>query len=155
MSASTRDSILARIVSQLGAAGKPTGLNVYRQRSFPIGSDVLPAMLVYAVDEEVNTGPGFGVGSTPRRKAVRTLKVAVYSRVDGGSSPDNALDPLLNWSVQQLCGDPKCNSLALDTKELGTAWDEADMDQMYAGARQYFAVEYFTDAHNPTSNAGA
>lgn len=153
--ASTRDAIIAQIVSQLGAVGKPAGLNVYRQRSFPIGSDVLPAQLVYAVDEEVKTLPGMGAPGHIKRKARRTCKIAVYSRVDGGTSPDNALDPLLSWSVQQVCSDVTMGGLAFDCQELGTVWDEVDMDQMYAGARQYFSVDYVTDAHDPTSNAGA
>lgn len=152
---SKRDAIIAQIVSQLGAAGKPTGLNVYRQRTFPVGPDVLPAQIVYAVDEEVATGPGSGAPGHIKRKARRTCKVAVYSRVDGGSSTDNALDPLLTWSVQQLCTDVTLASTAYDCKELGTVWDEADADQMYGGARQYFSVDYVTDAHDPTSNAGA
>lgn len=148
--ASKRDAIIASVVSALQGAGGPSGLTVLRQRTFPIGSDILPAQAVYAHDEEVKTGPG---QSNYTRKAVRTFRFVVESRVDGGSSPDNALDPLLSWAVQTICADATMGNTVHDTRELGTTWDQQDADQMYGAARTLFEVVYITAAADPTASS--
>lgn len=146
---SKRDAILDTIVSALGGVGKPTGLTVDRHRTIPYGRDVLPAQSVYAVDEEVNTGPGMGAGSPPIRKARRKLKFAVYSRVAVSTTADQDLDPLLSWSVQKVCADPTLGGTIHDLKELGTVWDEADADAVFGGARQFFEADYVTSSADP------
>jgi hypothetical protein len=149
---SKRDAILDTIVSALGGVGKPSGLTVDRHRTIPFGRDVLPAQSVYAVDEEVDTGPGTGSGYPPLSKARRTLKFAVYSRVAVTSTADQDLDPLLSWSVQKICADPTLGSTIHNLKELGTVWHEADQDAAFGGARQFFQAEYFTDSNDPDAH---
>ena len=144
--ASKRDAILASIVSSLSGAGGPSGLTVHRQRTLPITSDVLPSQLVYAISEEVATGPG---RANFARKAVRKVTIAVESRVDGGTSPDNTLDPLLSWAVQKICADPTMGDTVEDCKEMGTTWAQVDADQMYGAARTDFEITYITSAADP------
>jgi hypothetical protein len=148
---SRRDSIVADIVAALSTAtGKPSGLTVHRQRTLPIGADVLPSQVVYLVDETVVTGPGFGVGANAL--AVREATVRVESRVSAGAStPDQALDPLLNWAVQKILADPTRGGLAHFTIELGTQWAAADEDKVYGAAQTDFKVKYTTSAADPTA----
>lgn len=137
-------------VNALDAAGKPPGLTVDRQRTRSLSASDLPAQVVYAVQEEVNTGPGFGAGPDRRRKAIRTFRLCVEHRVDAeNDAPDAALDPLLSWAVQALCDDASLGGLADDLKEIGTTWDEAEQDKVYASAKTFFEVRYFTNAADP------
>lgn len=147
---SKRDLIVVAAVNALNAAGKPTGLTVHRQRTLSLSHNQLPAQVVYAVQEEVNTGPGQGAGPDRRRKAIRTFRLCVEHRVDAeNDAPDAALDPLLSWAVQALCDDVSLGGLADDLKEIGTTWDESEQDKVYASARTFFDVRYFTNAHDP------
>jgi hypothetical protein len=148
---SRRDQIIAACVDALdNTPGKPTGLNVHRQRTLSLSHNQLPAQVVYAVQEENNTGPGNGAGPDRRRKAVRSFRLCVEHRVDAeNDSPDVVLDPLLSWAVQTLCADVSVGGLAEDLKELGTTWDEQEQDKVYAAARTFFEIRYITDAANP------
>ena len=144
--ASKRDAIIATIAANLNGGSKPSGLTVHRQRTLPIASDVLPAQVVYAISEEVDTGPG---RSNFARKAKRKVTIAVESRVDGGTSPDATLDPLLSWAVQTICADPTMGDTVEDCKEIGTTWAQVDADQMYGAARTDFEITYITSAADP------
>jgi hypothetical protein len=147
---SKRDQIMVAVVNALNAAGKPAGLDIHRQRALSLSHNQLPAQVVYAVQEEVNTGPGQGSGPERRRKAVRTFRCCVEHRVDAeNDAPDAALDPLLSWAVQSLCDDVTLGGLAEDLKEIGTAWDEAEQDKVYASAKTFFDIRYITDAADP------
>jgi hypothetical protein len=147
---SRRDQITAACVTLLDGAGKPSGLNVFRQRTISLTYQQLPAQIVYAVQEEVETGPGRGSPPNPQRMAKRRFRLCVEHRVNAETaSPDAAIDPLLSWAVQKLCSDVLVGGLAYDLKEIGTTWEEADQDKVYAAAKTFFEVEYVTDAANP------
>lgn len=147
---SRRDQIIVACVNALNAAGKPPGVTVHRQRTLSLSHDHLPASVVYAVQEENDTGPGKGAAPDRRRKAVRTFRLCVEHRVDAeNEAPDAVLDPLLSWAVQALCEDITLGGLADDVKELGTTWDEQEQDKVYAAARTFFAIRYLTDAADP------
>jgi hypothetical protein len=145
---SIRDQITAAAVALLGESGKPAGLAVSRQRTVSLSDSDLPAQCVYAVQEEANASPGFGSD----RKAKRVFRLCVESRVNAENlSGDKALDPLLSWSVQQLCADVTLGGLSYELREIGTTWDESEQDKMYAAARQFFEISYLTDAYNPNT----
>jgi hypothetical protein len=147
---SRRDQITAACVALLQQAGGPAGLNVHRQRTISLTHDQLPAQVVYALQEENDTAPGRGAPLAYTRKAKRKLTLCVEHRVDAENTPpDQALDPLLSWAVQQLCSGVSLGGLAYDLKEIGTKWDEVEQDKVYAAARTLFDVEYVTDASNP------
>lgn len=152
---SRRDSILDQIESALSAASltlpsgatltKPTGLNVHRQRSIPLAVDQLPAQVVYLLNEPVEIKPGMG----PSRLAVRHMNVCVESRVNAtaaGTTADQALDQYLRWAVAAICSDPRRATLAHDTKEVGTEWDQSEHDSALASAKTVFVVDYVTSA---------
>lgn len=147
---SRRDQITAACVGLLDGSAKPSGLNVYRQRTISLAHNQLPAQVVYAVQEENDPGPGRGSGYPPQRKAKRKFTLCIESRADAeNDAPDAALDPLLSWAVQVLCADVTVGGLAFDLKEIGTKWDEVEQDKVYAAARTFFEIEYVTDAANP------
>ena len=149
---SRRDQITVACVNALDGAGKPAGLAVYRQRTISLSYQQLPAQIVYAVLEDVETGPGRGAPPNPQRKAKRKVRLCVEHRVNAETdSPDAAIDPLLSWAVQTLCADVTVGGLAYDLKEMGTTWDEVEQDKVYAAARTFFDIEYVTDAADPTA----
>jgi hypothetical protein len=142
---SRRDSLLDAIVAALGAAGKPASLTIDRQRSVPLAQSQLPSQSVYAIAEEVKTGPARGLDN--KRLARRYLQVCVETRVDAsGSTPDQALDPYVAWAVKAVCGTQQLASIAHDVQELGTTWDQDEEDAVLASAKQVFLVEYVTSA---------
>ena len=148
---SRRDAVLDDLVTALGAASitlpsgatvsQPSGLNVHRQRAVPIDTDQLPAMVVYQVQEAVDRASGRNPGFLSRRK----LQVAVEIRIDAGAvSPDQALDPYLRWAVLAVCLDPRRSTLAHDTQELGTQWEQETRSSRLVLATPVFLVEYVT-----------
>jgi tRNA threonylcarbamoyladenosine modification (KEOPS) complex Pcc1 subunit len=150
---SRRDAIVDDIVTALGAASitlpsgtvvtKPTGLNVHRQRAVPIDTDLLPALAVYQRQEVVDTAPGRGPSRVSRRK----MQIGVEVRIDAGAtSADQALDSYLRWVVLAVCSDPRRSTLAHDTTELGTEWDQETRSSRLALATTVFLVEYVTSA---------
>jgi len=152
---SRRDAILDDIVNALSAATitlpngsvvtKPASLNVHRQRAVPIDTDLLPAMAVYQVQEVVERNPGRNPGFLSRRK----LQVGVEIRIDAGaSSADQALDPYLRWAVLAVCLDPRRSTLAHDTQELGTQWEQETRSSRLALATPVFLVDYVTSAYD-------
>jgi hypothetical protein len=142
---SIRDAIIVDVVTQLSAAGKPAGLTVHRNRTRPIHADVLPAQLVYMIEEHIETGPGRS-GYKTRRK----MKLRIETRVDAGSSaPDAALDPYLSWMVQQLHADPTRGGRAHDSTEFLTQWTATEADKVYGAAASDWIIDYVTSASNP------
>jgi hypothetical protein len=147
---SRRDSIVDDIVTALGAAShvtstgvtvtKPTGLVVDRQRPTPIDIAAGPAMAVYQIQETVET-PG------RNRLAKRKLQVCVECRIDAGAtSADQALDAYSRWSTLAVLNDPRRATLAHDTTELGTEWEQQTANTRLASFRQVFLIEYVTSA---------
>ena len=152
---SRRDTILDALAAALGAStagahAKPAGLNVHRHRTMPLAQDQLPAQVVYALAEEVKTGPARGLDD--KRLARRYLQLCVEHRVNAGSStPDQAIDPLLSWAVRAVCRLPELGGLTHDIQELGTTWDQAEEDTVLASAKTVFLVEYVTSASDPAA----
>lgn len=149
---SFRDQIVSAVVATLAAGGGPASLTVHRYRTKPLGTDVLPAMLVYLVEESVKEGPGQGTGPKLRRTATRTVTARVEIRINAGTvAPDDAIDPYLNWMVQQIMADPTFGGLSHDCKEMKTEWAAVEDDKVYAATQTDFEISYFTSAADPTA----
>lgn len=124
---SRREKICQYMVEQLGAEGKPDGLLVDRQRSFPLDATLLPAALVYLVAE---TAERIGAQSTvTRRKAVFRVELRVADEPS-----DQQLDPLISWTVQQLMSDFKLGGLADGIEEMGSQWKQEVTKEVVIGA---------------------
>ena len=148
---SIRDTIAGLAVTALQGSGKPSGLNVHRFRARPIGSDELPAALVYLVREDVETKPGFAPGAV----AVRNLTLRVEHRIDAGSStaPDAALDQYVSWGVKAICAANALGTNIIDVQELSTERAAVEEDKVYAAAQTDFRVRYITLATNPDAQS--
>lgn len=152
MAQSVRDKITAAAVTALGGSGKPSGLIVHRFRGRPIGLDELPAMLVYAFREDVETGPGQGAWPNPQRKAKRSFVLRIESRIDAsGSAPDAALDQYVSWATAALLADVTLGGICSDMRELATEWAAEEKDKVYAAAQQDFLVTYITQSNDQSS----
>jgi hypothetical protein len=145
---SKREAIVSAFVTALSAGGKPSGLTVHRYRTIPIGTDILPAQLVYVVREDVETGPGSSHYVATRRCIIR---VETRLAVDDPSTtaPDAALDAFLSWAVQAICADPTLSGAVLDVWERSTEWAATDADKVFAGGQTDFEVRYQTLASDP------
>jgi hypothetical protein len=152
---SIREQIAAAVVVALGgpAAGdisQPSGLNVHRERTRPIDADNLPAALVYFEDDE----------PTPLEKqkfqapiTQRHLNVAIELRVvpDSGQAPDEAVDPLYLWTMQQIMADEKFGGLAMGVTEGPMKWMAKEADVIFAGAALHLAIHYRTSRLDPSA----
>jgi hypothetical protein len=147
---SRREQILDAVVTALGAVGKPSGLTVHRNRVLPIERDTLPAVVVYAIEEEMERGPN---PTGPRARRRFTLRLEHRVEVTSGTSPDEALDPLLCWGTQQLAADGRWGGLAHLTTEQRTQWSAVDVDRVFGGAAQDFLIDYVTAAGDQTAEA--
>lgn len=132
---------LQQIVAALDGPGKPVGVSVHRYRSLPFDADQLPALAVYALDEQVQR-----VGTKQGAVASHLMRVAVEGRV-AADQPDQALDPLVQWAVLALLGgDGKLGGYAMDLEQQAVEWAAVTEDKTYGAARVTFAVHYRTRA---------
>jgi hypothetical protein len=146
---SIREQIAAAVVSILQQPGAPGGLTVHRERTRPVDQDHLPAILVYFEDEE----------PTPLEKqkfaaplTQRHLNVVLEMRAvpQGGQAPDEAVDPLYLWAVQQIMQNEKFSGLALGVTEGPMKWTAKEADVVFAGAALHLCVHYRTSRLDPT-----
>jgi hypothetical protein len=153
---SIREQIAAALVSvlsgtggELGALSSPPGLNVHRERTRPIEQEKLPAILVYFEDEE----------PTPLAKqrfqaplTERHLNVVIEMRAvpDSGKAPDEAVDPLYLWAMQQVMGDERLSGLAMGVTEGPMKWTAKEADVVIAGAALHLVVHYRTSRLDPS-----
>ena|SRR5579864_1736295 len=152
---SIREQIAAAVVAALNAepAGtvlQPANLNVHRERTRPITTDKLPAMLVYFEDEE----------PTPLAKqrfqapiVERHLNLVIELRTTplADQAPDEAVDPLYLWAMQQIAADEKFGGLALGVTEGPMKWVAVESDVIFAGAALHMSIHYRTSRLDPTA----
>jgi hypothetical protein len=151
---SIREQIAAAVVAALdgsaaGNAPRPPGLNVHRERTRPIEQDKLPVILVYFEDDE----------PTPLEKqrfqapiTQRHLNLVLEMRAvpDAGRAPDEALDPLYLWAMQQIMSDEKFSGLAMGVTEGPMKWMAKEADAILAGAALHLVIHYRTSRLDPT-----
>jgi hypothetical protein len=149
---SIREQLLEAIEEAFDADGGPTGLTVHRERTRPIETDSLPAILFYAEDED----PRPLGGEMYRAPQVeRQLSIAVQCRAQGSveASPDEVLDPVLVWALQQMFLDETFGGLANGVEEGRTVWSSREGDVPVAAATIHLTVKYRTSRLDPTSKA--
>lgn len=131
----------------VAGATKPAGLTVHRYRGLPLDSDDLPAQVVYPLQETAQR-----VGSRTGPLYEEKFIVRVEHRVESSSvSPDEALDPLINWTVQVVGADERLGGLALDVQKKGTVWDPdvPVIRETFGAAATDFEIRHQTRKHNP------
>jgi hypothetical protein len=149
MSASIREQILTAIVATLGAAGAPAGLTVHRERTRPIESDSLPAVMVYAEDDVPKP---FAAQNYRSPLTERQLGVVLECRAQGSltTAVDVALDPIAIWATQQMFADVSFGGLANEVEEGRSAWQSREGDLPVASCAIHFTVRYRTSRLDPT-----
>jgi hypothetical protein len=146
---SIREQILRVVEALLGAAGKPAGLTVHRQRTRPIEGDTLPAILFYAADDDlISVG---GADDSPLVERHMNLRVECRAVGTEITPPDAALDPLYVWAVGQLVGKGRLGGLASRVVEGRTEWYSKEGDVAVAAEAIIFTVKYRTARADPTS----
>jgi hypothetical protein len=154
---SIREQIAAALVTALsgdeGAAGnvpEPTSLNVHRERTRPVEADKLPAILVYFEDDEPTTlaKQRFQAPLTERH-----LNVVLEMRAvpDAGKAPDEAIDPLYLWAMQQVMSDERFSGLAMGVTEGPMKWTAKEADVVVAGAALHLVIHYRTSRLDPSA----
>ena len=121
---------------------------MHRERTRPIEQDKLPAILVYFEDDE----------PTPLEKqkfqaplTQRHLNVVLEMRaVASGQAPDEAVDPLYLWAVQQIMSNEKFSGLAMGVTEGPMKWTAKEADVIFAGAALHLVIHYRTSRLDPT-----
>jgi hypothetical protein len=151
---SIREQIAARAVAVLdgSAAGnvpRPPGLTVHRERTRPIEQDSLPAIIVYFEDEEPTP---FAKQKFQAPLTERHLNAVLEMRAtpDQGQAPDEAVDPLYLWAMQQIMSDEKFSGLAMGVTEGPMKWTAKEADAILAGAALHVCIHYRTSRLDPT-----
>jgi hypothetical protein len=150
MTTTIREQIMTAIVAALGAAGAPAGLTVHRERTKPIETDSLPAILLYAEDE---TPKPWGHSQYRAPLTERQLTVVLECRAQGSlATPvDAALDPVYAWAAQRMFADVSFGGLANEVEEGRTAWQSKEGDVPVASCAIHFTVKYRTSRLDPTA----
>lgn len=147
---SIREQILVALAGYLAAGSPPAGLTVHRERTRPIEIDSLPAIMLYAEDEQPkNLG-----GETYRAPLTeRQLSIGLQCRAKGSASvsPDAALDPVLVWAIKTVMGNEAFAGLANGVEEDRTVWSSREGDDPIAAATVHFTIKYRTSRLDPTS----
>jgi hypothetical protein len=149
MNPSIRELLMQAIEDSLGAEDAPAGLTVHRERTRPIEMDSLPAIMLYAEDDQPKA-----IGSNYRApQTERQLSIGLQCRAMGSSSvtPDEALDPVIVWANLQMFSDETFGGLANGVEEIRTVWSSREGDQPVAAATIHFTVKYRTSRLDPTS----
>lgn len=156
-SSSIREQIILAVVALLSADGGPDGLTVHRERTRPLESDALPAILIYAEDDAPET---LAKQQYQAPLVTRNLILHIECRALGSTTvpPDQALDPLLVWTTQVLAqnehfptSDTPPVPLANGVVEGKTSWLSKEGDKLFAAAATEWTVKYRTSRLDPTS----
>jgi hypothetical protein len=150
VAASIREGIFAALIAALSGAGGPAGLTVHRERTRPIELDSLPAIMIYAEDEQPKP---LGGQSYRAPLTERQLSIAVECRALGTASvsPDAALDPIVVWAMKTILANEAFGGLANGVEEERTVWSSREGDLPVAAAAVHFTIKYRTSRLDPTS----
>ena len=150
---SIRLQIFEQIAVLLNATGKPTTLKtVSHERTHPIETADLDAILIYADDDAPKplAGQEYKAPLTERQ-----LSIICECRALGTESitPEQALDPLLVWTLQQIIGNETFDGLANGVVEQRTVWLSREGEKPIAAAAIHFTVKYRTARADPTKKS--
>jgi hypothetical protein len=147
-----REQIISAVVTALSeGAGIPSGLTVHRERTRAIEADSLPACLVYFEDDEP-----MPIGSKYKAPLIeRDINFAAELRAFGSAdvTPDQALDPLIMWTLTQLFLDESFGGLANGIVERKTVWNSKEGDVPLASATIHLTIKYRTSRTDPSAKA--
>ncbi|MGA3295278.1 MAG: hypothetical protein ABSE45_15020 [Candidatus Acidiferrales bacterium] len=151
MASSIREQIVAALIAALNGSSGISGLSIHRERTRPIETDSLPAIMVYFEDDAPKP---FDRQKFRSPLVERDLAVALECRAQGSQSvsPDAALDPVLVWAVKGGFADETLGGLALGAEEGRTAWRSREGDVPVAAATLHFTIHYRTSRLDPTAN---
>jgi len=138
MADSRTEQILQAIVTALDADGKPAGVTVNRSRRQAVEASELPMFSVYPLREDIQR-------ATENRRSPLVSRSLLFRIRCRAAGQDEALDPLRQWAVAALHGDPSLDGLALEILEDSTEWVPADASEGdYSIAEMNFNVRYTT-----------
>jgi hypothetical protein len=139
--------VLTALLRQPGR-GAPQGLLVTRERLRPIEKEMLPAILLYADDDDPKPLAG-QMYKAPLVERQLSLVVECRANSDNGP-PDLALDPLLVWATQTIVENEQFGGLANGVEEHRTTWISREGEIAVAAAALHFTVKYRTARADPT-----
>jgi hypothetical protein len=150
--ATIREQIISAATTALSETeGAPVGLTVHRERTRSIEADSLPALMTYFEDDE--PAP---IGSKYKAPLIeRDINLAVECRALGSIdvSPDQALDPLIEWVLTQLFSDESFGGLANGIVERKTVWNSKEGNVPLASATIHLTIKYRTSRIDPSAKA--
>jgi hypothetical protein len=149
--ATIREQIISAVTGALEDPGGPAGLTVHRERTRAIEVDGLPACLLYFEDDE--PAPIGSKYKAPLTERDLNLAAELRATGDAGVSPDQALDPLIAWTLTQLFADESFGGLANGIVERKTVWASKEGDQPLASATIHLTVKYRTSRTDPSAKA--
>jgi hypothetical protein len=147
---SIREQIMTAIVATLGHAGAPAGLTVHRERTRPIETDSLPAVMLYAEDDipKPLAAQNYRAPLTERQLGV-VLECRAQASLN--TSEDVALDPVTVWATQRMFADVSFGGLANEVEEGRSVWQSREGDVPVASCAIHFTVKYRTSRLDPTT----
>jgi len=131
---------------------RPAGLTIHRERTRPIETDSLPAVMLYAEDDPPKT-LAREVYRAPFTE--RQLSLGIECRAEGSASvsPDAALDPILVWTALALFADETLGGLANGMEEGRTVWTSREGNVPIAAAKWSLIIRFRTSRLDPTSKS--
>lgn len=121
--------VAATVTAMLSAlaSGTPVASQIGRVRLRPITKEQALAVVVRPLRAEVSEAelsPGYPIGWTS------DIAVECYARCGADTTPDQAVDPLIQAVYARLLADPTLGGVVLVLRPQGIAWDfDADGDQ--------------------------
>jgi hypothetical protein len=146
---SIREQIAVAVIAVLQKSGAPAGLTVHRERTRPITLDKLPAILAYFEDEEP-TPLAKQRFQAPIVERHLNLVLELRTTPSADQSPDEAVDPLYLWAVQQIMANERFDGLAMGVTEGPMKWMAVESDVIFAGAALHLIIHYRTSRLDPS-----
>lgn len=146
---SIREQIAGAVIAAASGPGAPAGLNVHRERTRPLESDQLPAILFYFEDDEPEP---LAKQKFRAPLSERCLNMVAEIRVvpTADQAPDEAIDDLYVWLIQALGADESFGGLAMGITEGPVKWFSKEADVIFAGAAVHLSVHYRTKRLDPS-----
>jgi hypothetical protein len=151
---SIREQIAGAVIALLQGPGTvdsspPANLTVHRERTRPITADTLPAILAYFEDDEP-TPLAKQRFQAPLTERHLNLVLELRTTPLAGQAPDEAVDPLYVWAVQQIMANERFGGLAMGVTEGPMKWMATEADVVFAGAALHLIIHYRTSRQDPT-----
>lgn len=142
------------LVAALSAGGpdSPAGLTIHRERTRPLEIDDLPAIVVYADDDEPKP-LGQQQYAAPLTERWFDLTLECRAQGSGSVSVDEALDPIIVWATKTVLANERFGGLASTAVEGKTSWSSREGDVPVAAAKLKFTIRYRTSRGDPTSKS--